>query len=761
MRKLISTFLLSGLLIVAVKATVIFDPALVDTSSLPDGMEVVEIGGAKYLQVVLNGWNTSMALPSTITVPAEETKFKCFAMYAVGTSGFTIDQINTFIKFANSDWSGEAIIASASMADLTLFSGDFTAGLEIANIQFAGQETVSWSAVVGDTLTVGKIVTYNPDLIFEPDGHAKAWPTDGYSLVDIGGSTYLKVALDGWNTSFSLDASYPTAGVSKWNAMAKYEVGTSGFTIDQINTFIKLTDWSLEASTGAASTADFSNYSADIPEGLTITDVQLAGQETVSWGAVAGDTLYLGEISPVTSADANILFDPAKVDTASLPDGFEVVEEGGVKYLKITVDEWNTVLDINAYSMGDYNHFSYEAKIDPGTTGLTADQMNIFVQPMGEGKTFNISEAGSTSFQTFEGDALPNITVNQIQFAAQKNFDDWAAQAGAILYVSKITLSSVEPSAAPPRATYNAPYIPLTDYVDADGLVNPDEYWSNVTAANVDRQALPADETPVITDSKGTMKVAWDEYYLYVLIDAEDATPITYPAASTMPWENDGAELFMDMLNRRFVGQKRLDGQQHQVRFNLGRTDADTSAIMYSGVKELVIWGMLAGGNGWRLEVQIPWPNMCQGIVADEDIDQFVADSVKEGKKIGWEVSIINANAADTRNSIMNWANDQKADMAYNTNEFWGEITLSGAPSGIKSYAVTNLRIYPNPANEVIHVMNNNINSYKILDISGRTVAEGLYPDNGINISTLKSGLYFLNAVDVNNNLSVNKFLKR
>ena len=109
----------------------------------------------------------------------------------------------------------------------------------------------------------------------------------------------------------------------------------------------------------------------------------------------------------------------------------------------------------------------------------------------------------------------------------------------------------------------------------------------------------------------------------------------------------------------------------------------------------------------------------------------------------------------------MNWANDQKDDMAYNTNEFWGEITLVGGPDAIATNYINQLRIYPNPANKVIHIMNNNVISYKILDISGRIVTEGLYPDNGINISTLKSGIYFLKAVDVNNNLSVNKFLKR
>ncbi len=597
--------------------------------------------------------------------------------------------------------------------------------------------------------------------IFDPATLTGPFPA-GMDTVTIDGKKYLQVVLDSWNSY--LDIPEVTFGADKGIAcQMKFAKSATDTIMDlsQITATVKVVDTvntkELTLNQVPPSISGFARATTSIPDGmLAVHGLQFWAQEHYTWGAMAGDTLWVGAIYTI---DPNVLFDPATF-TGSLPAGMEIVDEGGTKLLKVTVDEWNTTLDIDAFNMGDNNFWSFQAKLDPGTSGTTIDTINTFVGANYSGGQFTIGAASSATLITYEGDATHDVTVTQLQIAAQKSAGSWPALSGAIIYLGKITVSYVQPEAAPPKNTYNVPYIPLTDYVDADGIVAPDEFWKDVDTANVDRQALPADLTPVITDSKGTMKLAWTEDYLYVLVVADDATPISYPAASTMPWENDGAELFVDMKNRRFVGQKRITSEQHQLRFNLGRTDADTTAIMFAGA-EKVIWGMQVGGSGWRLEAQIPWANMCNGSVAAADINAFVADSIKAGKKVGWEVSIINANAADTRNSIMNWANDQHADMAYNTNEFWGEITLIGGPTAIKTNTVNQLKVYPNPAGEMIYIANSNISSYKILDISGKVVAEGLYLNNGINISKLQNGMYFLNAVDMDNNVIINKFIKK
>jgi len=609
-------------------------------------------------------------------------------------------------------------------------------------------------------------------IIFDPTTFSGTLSA-GMDTVRIDGKKYLQVVLDGWNSNLDIPAF--TIGADKGVA-CKFKFSkcaTDTITVlSQINATVQLKDtvnqipnpWgegTVPSDVGLTQnppSATFARATGTFHDSMKVVhQLQFSAQEKYTWGALTGDTLWVGAIYTI---DPLVLFDPATFD-GTLPAGMEIVDEGGTKLLKVTVDGWNTTLDIDAFNMGDNNHWSMQAKMDVGTSGQKLDSMNTFIQAMvGGSGSFSVGSASSATLITYEGDAKPDVTVTQLQFAAQKNYDDWSAQVGAIIYVSKITVSFVQPAAAPPRNTYNVPYIPLTDYVDADGIVAPDEFWKDVDTSNINRQALPADLTPVITDSKGTMQLAWTEDYLYVLVVAEDATPIMYPAASTMPWENDGTELFVDMKDRRFVDQKRLTSEQHQLRFNLGRTDADTSAIMTPGA-EKVIWGMQVGGSGWRLEAQIPWSGMCNGSVAADDINAFVTDSIKEGKKVGWEISIINANAADTRNSIMNWANDQHADMAYNTNEFWGEITLVGGPTAIKTNTVNQLKVYPNPAGEMIYFANGNINSYRIFDITGKFVAEGLYLNSGINISKLQNGIYFLNAVDIDNNVINSKFVKK
>jgi fructosamine-3-kinase len=56
---------------------VVFDPATY-AGSLPAGMEIVDIEGTAYLQVVVNGWNSSLPL-DPLVVGDRYTAFTCEA----------------------------------------------------------------------------------------------------------------------------------------------------------------------------------------------------------------------------------------------------------------------------------------------------------------------------------------------------------------------------------------------------------------------------------------------------------------------------------------------------------------------------------------------------------------------------------------------------------------------------------------------------------------------------------------------------------
>ncbi len=139
-----------------VEPGVIFDPAQADPDELPAGTEVVSLGGTKYLQAVLNGWNSSIPVDPVLATNAN-SHFSTDVKFAEGSSGFPLNKVHTFLKLATADWAELAAAASASSAEFKKYSVPITTKGMIANFQFAGQETTDWNAVTGDTLWIGKL----------------------------------------------------------------------------------------------------------------------------------------------------------------------------------------------------------------------------------------------------------------------------------------------------------------------------------------------------------------------------------------------------------------------------------------------------------------------------------------------------------------------------------------------------------------------------------------------------------------------------
>jgi len=71
------------------------------------------------------------------------------------------------------------------------------------------------------------------------------------------------------------------------------------------------------------------------------------------------------------------------------------------------------------------------------------------------------------------------------------------------------------------------------------------------------------------------------------------------------------------------------------------------------------------------------------------------------------------------------------------------------------------VKIYPNPANDLIKLKNiTNINLIEIFDITGKKVKEVSNPNNEINIINLLNGLYFL-KINSNNGIEIIKLIKK
>ena len=282
-------------------AQIIFDPATYDPGSLPAGMTIIEdtATGTKYLKAPLDGWNTSINLPAVV-IADHHTRFKVRVKYVEGTGGaYNWDNVNTFLKLATPGWVELKASGQASDTSFKEFIIDgFVPGSTVGVFQFAGQERTGWSAIAEDTLIIGRITIENTHAILDPMVADTAKLPDGWTVENIDGTDYYKVYLNGWSTSMGVNFTVP-ADMKSYRTYAKYKVsGTHGYTIDQINTFIKVTDWSTEFTIGAGSSATIKRYARAIDAGYKVTGLQLAGQQTVSWGALVGDTLWLSALVP-------------------------------------------------------------------------------------------------------------------------------------------------------------------------------------------------------------------------------------------------------------------------------------------------------------------------------------------------------------------------------------------------------------------------------------------------------------------------------
>jgi hypothetical protein len=136
-------------------------------------------------------------------------------------------------------------------------------------------------------------------VVWDPAQQDPATLPAGMTIVNIDGTDYLQVILDGWNSSFNIEPVVIADHYTHFNCEVKYAVGTSGFAITGINTFLKVSTPSgvEQAANGAASTAAFAERAVALAVKDTIGIVQIAGQETTGWSAVAGDTLWVGKIT--------------------------------------------------------------------------------------------------------------------------------------------------------------------------------------------------------------------------------------------------------------------------------------------------------------------------------------------------------------------------------------------------------------------------------------------------------------------------------
>ena len=116
----------------------------------------------------------------------------------------------------------------------------------------------------------------------------------------------------------------------------------------------------------------------------------------------------------------------------------------------------------------------------------------------------------------------------------------------------------------------------------------------------------------------------------------------------------------------------------------------------------------------------------------------------------------------------------------YNTNPVYSIFSFDTSPSsgttstlfeiaggvGIdESYTVTHMEVYPNPANDVLNIKNNNFMQvdFELFDLHGKSIRTKEHLNQGeiskVDISTFPTGLYFVKYTDEFENVSFSKLV--
>jgi hypothetical protein len=347
MRKLIFTLLLGAGFAGLTQAQVIFDPAKVSATDTAgwgaNGAKIVAVDGVKYVQVIVNGWNSSFFIPK-FTFGAN-LGVKCKMKYSVGPNS----------KFKNSEVLGKVQLMDTankvpdqwaasgfSPANLALLqqpaTGTFTVAKAtvvapmtgVQKIQVYGQDLTGWKETYGDTIWFGAISAYDVTAIMDP----ASYDVSGTAIthVTIDGVDYLKVPTDlGWDTFLNIDEFSSGDNYNQYNVPVKVEIGSATKVVDGTKTYFPKAIDSLQVAinpqnassanvggVGATATSAFSTMAVPLTPNTITTRFQIALQyKTGNWAATTGAFIYIGKITAVKvtdkMVDARLRYEVAKV----------------------------------------------------------------------------------------------------------------------------------------------------------------------------------------------------------------------------------------------------------------------------------------------------------------------------------------------------------------------------------------------------------------------------------------------------------------
>ncbi len=256
-----------------------------------------------------------------------------------------------------------------------------------------------------------------------------------------------------------------------------------------------------------------------------------------------------------------------------------------------------------------------------------------------------------------------------------------------------------------------------------------------------------------------------------------------------------------------YIADETPDGEQFTIDMNMtssGYEANDELKFTVGTLKEDFETGDLSHLN-WYFDYDLPWTvtkdlsytgNYCaqSGLIGDNEITSLLieVENTTEGTisfyykisadksdylvfyidgelqdrwsdEIDWDKATYNVPAGK---HVFEWRYDKSPNGSAGEDRCWiDDIAFPGNSIvlGMESFTEKkDTNIYPNPANNYVIVEGEDIQEVEILDMMGRKlISHNVENSSMIDISGLTSGMYLIRTIDVNNNISIQKIIKK
>lgn len=297
--------------------------------------------------------------------------------------------------------------------------------------------------------------------------------------------------------------------------------------------------------------------------------------------------------------------------------------------------------------------------------------------------------------------------------------------------------------------------------VTVDGQAT-EECWANAEWHAIDQVWIPWAAKMKDGDFKGRFKVAWDELYLYVLVEVvDDSLSDDHSNPLQNWWDDDCLEVFVDENRSKGDHERNCNAFAYHVSLTYDAVDLNSSGNGVNYKNNLIVDMDTIGTDTYLWEFAI------KNYSASFNISNPEASRVKleTGKKMGFTIAYCDNDETTARENFIGSMvmTQATANDMYKNADHFGLMILSDAEN--VTYAAINqfiekIKLYPVPALNLLNIETSDISqescSVSILSLTGQLLKTQIFNGSkySFNIEDLKPGLYMVKINQGSNSVS-------